>query len=377
VTTSLRVLVDATAIPRDLGGVGRYLQELLPALDAEEAIELVIAAQERDAPWIGKRAKSATIHAVPERSSGRLPRLAWEQLGLPRLAGRVRADVIHSPHYTMPLAAGVPVVVTLHDATFFSHPRLHTPVKRTFFRRWSRYSAKHAAAVVVPSRATRDELVRFARLDADSAIVAYHGVDPASFHVPTESERRKAAEKLSLPAGGWVSFLGTIEPRKNVPSLVTAYASLASDRRMPPLVIGGAAGWDRETGELVAGLGTDVDIRLLGYVAAELLPGLLGGSTVFVYPSLGEGFGLPVLEAMSCGAPTLTTRMLAIPEVGGDAVEYTEPTAKALAASLARLLDDEPRRRELAAAGPARASDFTWTRSAAAHIDAYRLAVNS
>jgi glycosyltransferase involved in cell wall biosynthesis len=371
------VLVDATAIPRDLGGVGRYLQELLPALDADAAIELVVAAQERDASWIGERAASATIHAIPARSSGRLARLAWEQFGLPRLARRARADVIHSPHYTMPVAAGVPVVVTLHDATFFSHPALHTAIKRTFFRRWTRYSAKHAASIVIPSRATRDELMRFAGLDAHTAVVAYHGVDPEWFHVPSGAERGAAAERLGLPPEGWISFLGTIEPRKNVASLVTAYASLASERPMPPLVIGGATGWDRETAELVAGLGTGVEIRLLGYVAAELLPGLLGGSTVFVYPSLGEGFGLPVLEAMSCGAPTLTTRMLAIPEVGGDAVEYTEPTAQAIAASLAGLLDDDARRHALAAAGPERARDFTWARSAAAHIDAYRLAANS
>lgn len=377
VTETTRVLLDATAIPRDLGGVGRYLEYLIPALAALDGVDLVIAVQAHDADRIGSSSPSARVSVVPAWAGRRGGRLIWEQTGLSRLAQAVGADVIHSPHYTMPLATRLPVVVTLHDATFFSHPELHGRVKRLFFRAWSRRSARRAAQVVVPSQATADELVHHAALSPGRAVVAYHGVDRDAFHVPTEAERTAVASALGLPTTGWIAFLGTVEPRKNVANLVRAYRALASAGSLPPLVIAGGQGWDTETRPLIDGLPPGADVRMLGYVDAALLPALLGGSTVFAYPSLGEGFGLPILEAMACGAPTLTTRMLALPEVGGDAVEYSEPDAESLTRALGDLLADAPRRAELSAAGPARAALFTWDRSARAHLDAYRSAANS
>lgn len=370
-TTSLRVLIDATAIPRDLGGVGRYLQFLIPALSERDDIELLVVAQAHDAQWMSEAAPRARIIPVPARLQSRARRLVWEQLSLPALARRERADVLHSPHYTMPVLSRVPTVVTLHDGTFFSHPELHSRFKRVFFRFWTRYSSRRAAALVVPSEATGTELRRMAGLPAAKEFVAYHGVDRSLFDVPSAEAIAAAAAALGLPSSGWLSFLGTVEPRKNVANLVRAYAALAGEGAVPPLVIAGARGWDEETGAVVGALPAGIDVRLPGYVDAELLAGLLGGSVVFAYPSLGEGFGLPVLEAMACGAPTLTTRELALPEVGGDAVEYTGLTAEEIEASLRALLADAARRAELAAAGPVRAAEFSWQRSAEAHVRAF------
>src|SRR6476661_4982710 len=148
-----RILVDATAVPANRGGVGRYVDQLIPALDALGA-DLVVVCQQRDLGHYRELAPSGHVVAAPARVTGRPARLVWEQTGLPGLARRHGADVIHSPHYTMPLRSRVPVVTTLHDATFFTHPDVHQPVKRAFFRFWTRASLRRAARSIVPSEAT-------------------------------------------------------------------------------------------------------------------------------------------------------------------------------------------------------------------------------
>ena len=151
--TEPRVLLDATAIPAERGGVGRYVDNLAEALDAAGAA-LSVVCQNRDAETFARLAPHSRIIPTAEELGSRPARLAWEQTTLSRLAKRLPVDVIHSPHYTMPLAASVPVVVTLHDATFFSDRGLHLGVKGRFFRAWTRTSLRRAAVCVVPSRAT-------------------------------------------------------------------------------------------------------------------------------------------------------------------------------------------------------------------------------
>jgi glycosyltransferase involved in cell wall biosynthesis len=372
----LHVVLDATAIPADVGGVGRYLEALVPVLTAT-GIRLTVVCQARDRERFSADAPDADVLALSPRLASRPLRLAWEQVGLPRLLRRIGADVLHSPHYTRPLLSRTPVVVTLHDATFFSLPEVHSAVKRAFFRFWIRRALRSRRVVgVVPSAATRDDL-----LDAEPGtriplIVAPHGYDPAVFHPPTPAELSHARTELGLP-DEWIAFLGTIEPRKNVANLVRAYATIVAEGGAPPLVLAGARGWDTESAGVVAGLPAGTDVRLVGYVPRSTLSGLLGGATVFAYPSLGEGFGLPVVEALACGAPVLTTDALALGEVGGDAVAYSGTSAGEIAVALSRLLHDPDARNALSEAGPSRAALFTWTRSADEHARAYRLAAES
>jgi glycosyltransferase involved in cell wall biosynthesis len=377
VRTEPRVLLDATAIPGDRGGVGRYVDNLTEALDAAGAA-LSVVCQSRDAEVFSKLAPHSRIIPTAEELGSRPARLAWEQTTLSRLAKRLPVDVIHSPHYTMPLAAAVPVVVTLHDATFFSDRGLHLGVKGRFFRAWTRTSLRRAAVCVVPSRATADELVRHAHADSDALVVAYHGVDAGVFRVPTPEQIRALADFLDLGDRPWIAFLGTLEPRKNVPALVRAYIRTMTTRSdRPVLVLAGSPGWDSGVEPAVAAVPDGMTVLRPGHLPVELLPGLLGGALVVAYPSLGEGFGLPVLEAMACGAAVLTTRKLSLPEVGGDAVAYTGTGAGDIAAALADLLDHPERRAQLSAAAVERAAGFTWAASAAAHQQAYDRAAAS
>ena len=163
--TEPRVLLDATAIPAERGGVGRYVDNLTEALDAAGAA-LSVVCQNRDAEIFSRLAPHSRIVPTAEELDSRPARLAWEQTTLSRLAKRLPVDVIHSPHYTMPLAASVPVVVTLHDATFFSDRGLHDGVKGRFFRAWTRTSLRRAAVCVVPSKATAAELIRYTHAEA-------------------------------------------------------------------------------------------------------------------------------------------------------------------------------------------------------------------
>ena len=373
---SPRVLVDATAVPADRGGVGRYVDGLVSAL-AKQMTEgtLSIACQRSDADRYAKLAPEARVVPGPAAIAHRPPRLAWEQTGLPLVAGQVGAQLLHSPHYTMPLRAGKPVVVTIHDATFFTEPELHTPMKGTFFRSATRISLTRAARIIVPSKATRDELVRVLDADPTRLDVAYHGVDAATFHVPSEAERARVHARLGV-TGDYVAFLGTLEPRKNVPALVRGWVDAVKDRADPPaLVLAGGSGWDDDVDAAVASVPDHLRVVRPGYLHIGDLAGFLGGAIVVAYPSHGEGFGLPVLEAMACGAPVLTTSRLSLPEVGGDTVAYTEPDSVSIGVSLAALLDDAASRTKLAEAGQARAHEFTWEASAEAHLECYARAL--
>ena len=370
--SGLRVLFDATSIPRDRAGVGRYVEGLLSAFASDaHGIDLVVVAKPADVD--GFRALGLETVAAPERTASTSYRLLWEQVGLPGLAKRLGCTVIHSPHYTFPLLTRLRRVVTIHDLTFFTMPEVHTRVKAPTFRWWIRRVARTKHRVIAVNEATATEFTRIAHGDRAFVTVAHHGFDRAVFHPPTEAEITAFASAHDLEPRQWIAFLGTLEPRKNLPALVAAYSSIAGPG-IPPLLLVGGDGWGANLdGVIASAIEGGADIRTLGYLPVEQLRAFLGGSAIVVYPSLGEGFGLPVLEAMASGAAVLTTRALSLPEVGGDAVAYAETNAPSIAAGMMALIHDNDERTRLAAAGIARAADFTWHASAAAHAAAYQL----
>lgn len=377
----VRVLIDATALPQNRGGVGRYVDELvtrLPSLGAD----VHVAAQPRDAERYAAAVGRDQVHLAPAWAGEPVPRLAWEQTGLPLLVRRIRPDVVHSPHYTMPLATSfsgrAKHVVTLHDATFFSLPELHLGVKARFFAQWIRVTTRRADALIVPSRATLDEVVEHTGIDATRVTVIPHGVDHDRFQPPTAREVAELRGWLGLaPDTAYCAFLGTLEPRKNVPALIRAYSvACAHLPSPPPLVLAGGRGWDTGIDAALAQVPAHLTVLRPGFVPEPLVPALLGGAEVLAYPGFGEGFGLPLLEAMACGAPVLTTRRLSLPEVGGDAVAYANsPDEADLATALTSLLADANRRRQLSAAGIERAAAYTWTASATAHLAVFEAQV--
>jgi glycosyltransferase involved in cell wall biosynthesis len=293
------------------------------------------------------------------------------------VAQQVEADVIHMPNYSMPLRPGLPTVVTIHDLSFFTDPEHYTAANAMSLKSATRTAARQATRLIVPSNATRDESVRVLGIDPARIDVAYHGVDHRLFHRPDPDQVNRVTARLGLHGKTYIAFLGSLTPRKNAPALVSGWAAAVADLADPPaLVLGGGGGWSADLDEAVAGVPSHLRLVRPGYLPYPDLPGFLGGALVVAAPSRGEGFGLPVLEAMACGAPVLTTHRASLPEVGGEAVAYTEPEPEAIAAALRMLLDDPERRLALGAAGYARAQEFNWAASATAHVASYKRAAD-
>ncbi|WP_182898728.1 glycosyltransferase family 1 protein [Microbispora sp. H10830] len=370
-----RVLVDAAAVPADRGALIRYVDGLVAALH-EAGADIAVVCQRADAERYAALAPSARILSGPPAITNRNKRLAWEQTGLPVLARHAGAQVIHAPYYSIPLGSGLPTVATVHDVTSFTDPDQHDPVRASFFRSATRTAVRHANRVIVPSKATMDELVRVLDADPTRIDVAYHGVDPTLFHPPAPEDVRRVAGRIGLHGRPYVAYLGALEPRKNVPNLVTGFGRAVGHLPSPPaLVLAGGPAWDEEVDAAISALPPRVKVVRPGFLPFADLPGFLGGALVVASPSRCEGFGLPVLEAMACGAPVLTTHRASLPEVGGDAVAYTEPDADSIARALRAMLESPERRESLARAGVTRSREFTWRHSAEAHLVAYQRAV--
>lgn len=343
------------------GGSGRYIVELTRALAAQPGVEITgIAARHGAPPPEDWRPPVAVRHS-------RLPRRllydAWQHLPWPRaesLAGE--ADVVHATTWAVP-ATRRPLVVTVHDVAFLHDSSHFTPRGNAFFRRALRQTADRAAAIVVPSQSTADDCVELG-LPAERVTVVPHGsrIEPR-----TPQDVAELRARLEL-ARDYVLWCGTIEPRKNVPTLLEAFARAACSLPGTDLVLVGPSGWG-DVPTIPAGLDRD-RVRLLGSLPRRDLETAYAGATAFCYPSLREGFGLPVLEAMQHGIPVVTSRGTACAEVTGDAALLVDATdADAVADALVRAVED---RDDLARRSLARASAFTWEAAAESTVEVYR-----
>jgi glycosyltransferase involved in cell wall biosynthesis len=337
----MRIAVDARAAAEVPAGRGRYVRELLRALAAlPDDHDYVLLAR---TPW--------TDTALDERFSWRLMRLpdpAWSMAAA--AASRGADAVLATNSYLLAAATGAHAVATVHDLVAFD-PELRLPRGSAAERLTLPLAIRRRQALLCVSEATRSALVeRFPRA-APLAHVVPHGVESRFF--------------VDRPEQPYVLMTGTLEPRKNVVRALEAAARLPDAlRERFELVVAGPRGW--HTDEIDAALAHHGDsVRQLGHVPDAELPDLYAGASVFLYPSLREGFGLPVLEAMAAGTAVVTSGLSSLPEVGGDAVLYVDPyDVDSIRAGLEELLADPDRRAQLAAAGRERARAFSWERTA-------------
>ncbi|MGH9022719.1 MAG: glycosyltransferase family 4 protein [Acidimicrobiia bacterium] len=371
----MRLLLDVSAVPARPVGAGNYVLALAAELARSGAMDLHLLARRGDAARFAEIAPEATCHAVVPQP--RPTRLAWEQARAPGFAQRLGVDVWHGPHYTLPLRARtIGRVVTVHDLTFFDHPEWHERSKVAFFRPTIRAAVSRADVVVVDSTATADRLAALLHPAAPVLTVPL-GVDLTRFKPapPGDPGDLEVLRPLGVRPP-YVAFLGTLEPRKNVPTLVRAFSQLASGRPELRLVLAGADGWGAsEVRAEIARSGVATRILRTGYVPSNAVPPLLRQAAAVVYPSIVEGFGLPALEALGCGAPLITSRGTSMAEVTGDAALLVTPRdADGLARELARLLEEPGLAARLREQGPQRAATYTWVAAARGHLGAYTLA---
>jgi glycosyltransferase involved in cell wall biosynthesis len=362
-TTPAVGLVAEQLFQRPSGGIGTYVRALLGALPAAGvAVRPVIARHADDEV-------ASTGLDDPIRLS--LPRTAlyeaWGRLGRPTVPGEL--DLIHATSLAYPFAERRPVVVTVHDLLFRTFPDAYTARGVAFHERGVTHLGDVAAAVC-PSEVTA-EVVRALPNAPPIVAVTPLGCDlrPAS---PIDVDGALAALGIRRP---YVLWMGSREPRKNLRGAIEAFA-LAARTGIDPgttLVLAGPAGWGEDpTDALIRELGVADRVVAPGYVDGPAKAALLTGAAAFLFPSIGEGFGLPVLEAMACGAPVVASDRTAIPEVAGGAALLVAPEAERLAEALGRVLTDAALAQDLRERGRARAAGFTWERTARLTADVYR-----
>lgn len=343
----MRALVDATPLLGARTGIGEFVANLLPALDARDDVAV-------DTYSISWRAGSVRL---PARALHQL----WRRVDWPRIDGRERHDIVHGTNFVVP-PSRKPRLVTVHDLTAVRFPQLVTPATRAYPDLIRRAIGK-GAWVHTPSAFVAAEVVDVFGADAGRVRAVAHGLAPAD---PAAGQ-----PPYDFP---YVLALGTIEPRKDLPTLVKAFDSLAAAHPDLRLVVAGPDGWGAEqfANAVAAARHRDRIIRQ-GYVEPTQRTALLKGASVFAFPSLYEGFGLPPLEAMAVGVPVVATRAGAVPEVVGDAALVVEPgRPDELAEALAEVLADDERREELVARGRVLAAARTWNDAAADMVGLYK-----
>lgn len=303
-------------------------------------------------------------------------RIAWEQTVLPLAASRHRLNLLHCPVNVRPLVAPCPTIVTIHDLIFLRSPQSFHPAKRAYLSTMTGWSARHAAHVIAVSESTRRDVIELLRVSPKRVTTVHNGVGE-QFRPVGEAARENFRQEQGI-GGRVVLYVGTLEPRKNLPMLIKAFGRLAEDEAFGDvrLYIGGSKGWYYE--EIFAtakslGLAESVKVVFLGRVPDEQLPLWYNVATLVAYPSLYEGFGLPALEAMSCGTPVLASDASALPEVVGDGGLLLDPQAEDDWLEGMRIaLSDDELRRKLSIRALEQAAKFSWTRSAEETVAVYR-----
>jgi glycosyltransferase involved in cell wall biosynthesis len=369
----MRIGFDATSLVGPRSGIGRYAGELLTALVRELPDErFVLLAHRRPAldPTLAGHPSVARLRG-PEAPS----RLAWIHLVLPVELAAARLDVCHFANYQAPLRVGTPVVLTLHDLSLLERPAEHPRRRALVMAPVLRRTVRRAAAVVTPSRAVREDALRVLDLPPDRVHVVPEAPAAIFRRLHDEAELARVAAAHGLEPG-FLLHVGTLQPRKNLVRLVDAFARLRASGFARSLVLAGAPGWGtaalrrRVARPDVAGA-----VRLLGYVPDRDLVALLSLAGAVAVPSLHEGFGLPALEALACGVPTVVSDRGGLPEVVGEAALVVDPLdTSALADGLQQALEEGPVRCRLAHGGPARADAFSWSVAARTMAGIYQAA---
>lgn len=375
----MRIAIDFTSFIPQMTGVDTYMKQLVWNLAKIDRINQYRIYHNYEDRRLFAEGLPLNVSHCPLSTRPRPVRLIAQQVLLPAAVSGWGADVVHSPSFIMPYLRGAARhVLTVHDMTSFSHPQCHIALRRSgLYRRMVLASLRRADAVVVPSQATRQAILAFLPdLRPDRIHVTVPGIGE-EFRLCDPASVREVVARLKLPQP-YILYVGTLEPRKNLPALVESYRRLVEAGAIKEhLVLAGKLGWGYEA--LLAQIDTPLlrrRVHLAGYVDQKDLPAVYAGASLFVYPSLHEGFGFPPLEAMACGVPVVSTRSSSLVENLEHAAELVAPDDIAgLADAMQDLLTDDTLRAKRQGQGLEQARQYRWEQTARETVKSYQAAM--
>lgn len=367
----MNIAIDNRLASYRIGGVPQYTQQLITAMarsaEADDRFTLI----DHRKPLRGSTVFGTNI---AHRRVWTPPHNRWEQTLLPLELWNIRADVIHFPDFIPLFRLRAPTVITIHDLAFLRYPQILDAEAGRYYGQIGR-AVERADAIIAVSDSTRRDIVELLKVPEERVAVVHEAAAPHFQPIdPAADPARKINDHL-LHKNTFALFVGTLEPRKNLPVLLHALRVLLDRGGEPPrLVVAGPRGWlDDPIFKLVQTLRLEDDVQLIGSVDARDLVWLYNACRVYLHPELYSGFGLPVLEAMQCGAPVLVADTSSLPEVAGGAAHLLPPNdVEAWAAAWRAIWDDAMLREQLRSAGRARAAQFSWSRAARETLEIYR-----
>jgi glycosyltransferase involved in cell wall biosynthesis len=339
-------------------GIHQYIAQVLRHLPVDAGLQYQVFSRRADEAHLRKDMTPIHSRWPTER---RLVRILWEQLAWPWLAAKQKTDLLHSMAFVTPLIVPCPTVVTVYDLSFIHFPERFPAWQRSYLRSQTHRSCRQAQRIIAISESGRQDIHRSFGAPLEKIAAVRPGVDPIYRPLPAaEVAAFRAREQLPER---FILHVGTLQPRKNISVLLAALARL--DRPNLHLILVGGKGWLYEDlFRQVTALGLEQQVHFAGYVDDELLPLWYNAASVLAFPSIYEGFGLPILEAMACGTPVIAACSSSLPEAGGDAARYFAPQdAAELAGCLATVLDDPQVAAEMGERGLSQSARFSWARA--------------
>jgi len=370
----MKILIDFSQIPLQKVGVGIYALNLVSQiyrLDQENTYYMLVQDDESALNFIDDK-RFTVIKAKSKIFRKFAFRFILEQIYIPYLVLRHKIDMVHSLHYSFPLFAPAKKAVTVHDLTFYKSARSHQFIKRYYFGGFLYLVAIFADRIIVDSNSTSNDFLQKFKVNQKKITVAHLGKD-ASFRPGLDQDKIEEVKTKYGIKKDYFLYLGTIEPRKNIRRLILAFNRFLKENSSYQLVIAGKKGWGYEEVFVLADdLHLEGSVNFIGFIDEKDKPYLISGAKIFIYPSLYEGFGIPVLEAMSCGIPTITSNVSSLAEISGGAALLINPLDEnELYLNMKKILDDPVLYNDLKQNSIQRAKKFSWEITAAKTMEVY------
>lgn len=376
----MKIAINTLSLNRTKAGMGNYIKNLVNVLsEIDKDNTYFVLVSERNKDFFRIRQKNFKIINLGKIVTMDLPRLFWEQISLPRFLKKNRIDVLHSPGFVMPIMSKAKNVLTMADMTFFTHPEAHTLAKRAYFWMFMPISIKKADKIISISENTKKDILDHVKVDKKKIRTVHLAADRSFKELNKDKCRKEIKERYDV-GSPFILFIGMIEPRKNLERLITAFSELKKKENMQhKLVIVGKKGWKFDSiFKTIKKERLEQEIIFTGYVPDEDLAKFYNAADFFVYPSLYEGFGLPVLEAMACGCPVITSNVSSMPEVAGDAGLLINPeSVKDIADAIKKVINDKELQKKMRKQGIKQSSRFSWKKTAEKTLRIYEEVYNN